>query len=188
MLGLLMDFEGNFKKRLVLDVTGIKAKIRELSEDAWEADDFRQSTYSAHRDTQTINLLFDSDFRHANPSRHPHYWTFKPELETVFANAKAVYAGGDIVRCMFVRLRPHGEISEHVDKGISLARSHRLHLPIITSEGVQFVVGGQMISMKEGELWEINNLRPHSVKNTHNQARVHLILDWSALSPNGFDQ
>ena len=32
--------------------------------------------------------------------------------------------------------------------------------------------------MSQGELWEINNARPHAVVNKGEEGRVHLIVDW----------
>jgi len=33
--------------------------------------------------------------------------------------------------------------------------------------------------MKEGEMWEINNMREHAVRNDGETPRVHLIVDWA---------
>jgi quercetin dioxygenase-like cupin family protein len=51
-------------------------------------------------------------------------------------------------------------------------------VPVITTEGVIFTVGGEPRSLPAGEIWEINNTREHSVENTSDRDRVHLIVDW----------
>ena len=55
--------------------------------------------------------------------------------------------------------------------------SRRHHVPIITSEQTLFGVGTEKINMLEGECWEINNTRFHSVENDSDIDRVHLLID-----------
>jgi hypothetical protein len=88
------------------------------------------------------------------------------------------YGMGYFVRANLVGLKPGGEITEHTDNNFSLVHSHRLHLPIITNEEVEFTVGDETINMKEGELYEINNRHLHSVRNAASTNRVHLIMDY----------
>ena len=59
-----------------------------------------------------------------------------------------------------------------------MTHSHRIHLSIITNDEVWFTVGNETIHMREGELYEINNRRMHSVKNAGSEDRVHLIMDY----------
>jgi nicotinamide mononucleotide adenylyltransferase len=40
-------------------------------------------------------------------------------------------------------------------------------------------VGGVSQSLREGEVWEINNADVHAVANASAHARVHLIVDWT---------
>ncbi|MFP6744385.1 MAG: aspartyl/asparaginyl beta-hydroxylase domain-containing protein, partial [Alphaproteobacteria bacterium] len=49
------------------------------------------------------------------------------------------------------------------------------------NDKVVFVVGGEAMSMKPGEMWEINNLREHFVDNGSEENRIHLIMDWAPL-------
>ena len=56
--------------------------------------------------------------------------------------------------------------------------SRRIHIPLVTTDNVDFTVGGEQRAMREGELWEINNAREHSVVNRGVERRVHLIIDW----------
>jgi quercetin dioxygenase-like cupin family protein len=54
----------------------------------------------------------------------------------------------------------------------------RIHIPVISTARVEFTVGGEQRVMNQGELWEVNNAREHSVVNKGDESRVHLILDW----------
>jgi quercetin dioxygenase-like cupin family protein len=56
--------------------------------------------------------------------------------------------------------------------------ARRIHTAITSNDQVVFTVGGEPRVMNEGELWEINNARPHQVVNQGDQSRVHLIIDW----------
>jgi hypothetical protein len=76
------------------------------------------------------------------------------------------------------RLAPGGRITPHSDGGYSLARCHRIHVPILSNPDCRFRVGDTTLVMKPGEVWEINNRLTHAVENDGAAARVHLILDW----------
>lgn len=53
----------------------------------------------------------------------------------------------------------------------------RLHVPIVTNDAVSFVVAGQDLVMRPGELWFVDVSQPHSVANRGAASRVHLVLD-----------
>jgi hypothetical protein len=85
---------------------------------------------------------------------------------------------GYFIRATLVRLAARQSIGEHQDMNFSLTHSHRVHLPIVTNDAVRFSVGRQTIHMREGEIYEINNRRMHSVHNGGAEDRIHLILDF----------
>jgi aspartyl/asparaginyl beta-hydroxylase (cupin superfamily) len=68
-------------------------------------------------------------------------------------------------------------VSEHTDKGDYLSTVRRFHIPIITNDLVSYTVNGERVHMKQGECWEINNLKSHSVLNESDTDRVHLLID-----------
>jgi len=77
-----------------------------------------------------------------------------------------------------LQLAPGSQIHEHRDSGLAYEYcSLRLHIPILTSEGVDFIVGGERLEMKAGELWYANFDLPHSVQNNGEAARIHLVID-----------
>lgn len=187
-----MNFQGSFKHIGHADIGSIKDLVVQLTDEHWAGSDTRQQRYEVHKDTQSIPLVFDEDFRHSNPTVHPAYELFGPVLRTLFAqiaeyyeSSTEIYAkfGGPVqgyfVRVNLVKLRAGGTIAEHRDMNFSLAHSHRIHVPIVTSDKVLFDVGPDVMAMKEGEIIEINNRRKHSVVNGGAEDRVHLILDWA---------
>jgi aspartyl/asparaginyl beta-hydroxylase (cupin superfamily) len=78
---------------------------------------------------------------------------------------------------LFIKLKAGHNISAHSDSGEYLLSSRRHHIPIITSDQTFFTVGSEKINMSEGECWEINNSRVHSVENSSKIDRVHLLID-----------
>ena len=84
---------------------------------------------------------------------------------------------------LFVKLPAGAVITGHVDGGYYLGIIHRLHIPIITNDKVDFILGTKYdgseisINMKPGILYEINNQKNHGVANRGNADRVHLIVD-----------
>jgi hypothetical protein len=179
----MMDkFTGNFRRLDRVDVSEIKTKVLAVTDDDWEAYNFRQNRpKSAQAETQTIPLIFDEDFRHDDPTVHEKFFEFDCDtlLEPILQAVSDYYTGdGYVVRALLVRLQPQGVIPPHIDTGYSLLNCRRIHIPIHSTERVEFTVGGEQRAMKEGELWEINNAREHSVVNRGDQGRVHLIIDW----------
>jgi len=175
-----MDWDGNFRYKGLVDIAGLKALVSRQSDADWEQDAHRQTTFPPHRFTQTIPLLFDEDFRHENPTAQPKFAVFERDLRPVFEFLANEYGrDGRSVRCILTRLARGLRIPHHRDAGFSLCYSHRVHIPIASNESVFFTVGGEEIAMKEGEMWEINNMREHAVRNDGETPRVHLIVDWA---------
>jgi len=56
--------------------------------------------------------------------------------------------------------------------------SHRIHLPLVTNDGVKFIVGDTTKYLLPGELWEINNRHRHTVTNNGTEGRIHMIMDF----------
>jgi quercetin dioxygenase-like cupin family protein len=69
-------------------------------------------------------------------------------------------------------------IPRHRDKGPLTAKTHRIHVPVITNSGCIFSVGDESKNLKAGQIWIIDNVnRYHSVENNGDSDRVHLIID-----------
>ena len=53
----------------------------------------------------------------------------------------------------------------------------RIHVPLSTGPGVEFLHDGERVDMAEGEAWYLDlNLR-HSVVNRGEEPRIHLVID-----------
>ncbi|WP_041598692.1 aspartyl/asparaginyl beta-hydroxylase domain-containing protein [Hahella chejuensis] len=175
-----MNFDGNFKHIDVYDIAALSRKVSAFTEDEWGKMSWKDRIGKEHRETQTIPILFDKDFRHANPSRHSAADTLATAYADMTAFMKRIYEddAGYFIRMILVRMNPMSEIPLHYDTGASLPYSHRVHLPIATNEKITFQVGDESKYLKQGELWEINNQRRHGVFNRSSDYRIHMIMDW----------
>jgi len=186
-----MNFPGNFFHIGDLDIADFRALVLGLTESQWDAFAIRQQRYEVHQHTQTIGLVYDPDFRHSHPTRLPALEQFESDLLPVLWMAAdhfeqsehgrrlvADNGAGYFIRASLVRLRAGCGIAEHRDMNYSLTHSHRIHLPIVSNDRVRFTVGKETLHLAEGQLYEINNRRLHSVQNDGAEDRVHLILDF----------
>ena len=175
-----MKFDGNFRRYGQLDESALRLCVEQQSEDAWRADQFRQEKFAVHKDTETLYLIYDQDFRHANPTKLALFDKFSAALQPFFDKiSEPLGSNGWVARCIIARLCGGGRVNLHQDHGFSLERARRFHIPIMTNRDVHFIVGEETVHMKPGEIWEINNARRHGVVNFGVTPRMHLILDWA---------
>jgi hypothetical protein len=173
-----------FKKIKKINIESFKKIIDNLTEEEWKKYNYRQKNFNAHKNTLTIPIIFDEDFRATNPTKREFYNNCSNELGIIFNELDNTYGKGFIIRALLVTLLKNTEISEHIDGDTaeSLRTAHRIHIPLKTNSNVLFTVGKETINMKEGEMWEINNSNEiHGVKNNSDEDRVHLIIDWQTL-------
>ena len=78
----------------------------------------------------------------------------------------------------FLRLGPGSSIREHTDLNLGADDGEvRIHVPVSSGPGVEFLLDGRRVEMGEGEAWYLNlNLR-HAVVNSGPAPRVHLVID-----------
>jgi hypothetical protein len=77
-----------------------------------------------------------------------------------------------------LQLAVGAEIKPHSDHCLGYEDGcFRLHIPIITNSGVEFILDGTRLIMNEGECWYIDANFTHSVANRGMQDRIHLVID-----------
>lgn len=101
-----------------------------------------------------------------------------PFLEKLYQILHKTYGEGIAVRILITKLPANCKIYPHYDKGFSLKNAHRIHIPLQTHPSIIFNVDDEIISMKEGEIWEIDNTKLHSVENNSPIDRIHFIIDY----------
>lgn len=77
-----------------------------------------------------------------------------------------------------MRLKAGAEIKPHRDHELSIEFGEaRLHVPIHTSNAVDFFVSNKKIPMRAGELWYFNADQVHEVYNHGSEDRINLVID-----------
>jgi hypothetical protein len=77
-----------------------------------------------------------------------------------------------------LKLAPGSLIREHSDFDLGERFGVvRVHVPILTNPSVEFSLGGESVSMREGESWYLDLSLPHSVANRGTTDRIHLVVD-----------
>lgn len=164
-----------------VDCRRLTERVLETDEAAWHADDRRQNEYEVHAQTQSIILVFFRGWPQVEVS-HAGGWdayadVVMPVMEEIVA--KHYPPGGMVLRVMFARLLPGCRIEPHVDRHQSFSVAHRIHVPLVTNPGVEFIVGMERIPPVAQHAFEINNSLPHGVTNRGDTARIHLIFDYA---------
>lgn len=100
-----------------------------------------------------------------------------PEIQALIETGiKPLFPDCDVMWVQLAELPPGGVITPHSDSHI-LARVHRLHVPLVTHENVLFTIGGETFHLEPDRLYDLNNVAVHSVTNTSDVLRVHLLVD-----------
>lgn len=79
-------------------------------------------------------------------------------------------------------LPPKGQINLHVDSVLMHAMARRIHIPVRTNKlckmGFVSSTGAfEIFHMARGQIYEVNNILPHAVKNNGTESRYHILLD-----------
>lgn len=166
-----------------IDVIKWKQLLNTLPESVWSQNCMRQTKFHVHRQTQSLVLIWsksESDFNY-NPIQYPLFNTFKDLLQIVQDIIISYYGYSVHVwhKCMLAKMPPNTYIDPHIDHGKYLRNVHRIHLPIETTNDVDFMIDHEVFHFRSGQLIEIDNTRLHSVRNNNNQnSRIHLIIDY----------
>lgn len=163
------------------EVSGIKAEVESYYAE-WLIDTSRQNQYMTHENTFMYQL-----------SELDYMWSMKEEAscntKNSFSTEKAKeelsviykkleeHVGGRVVRCEIINMNPNSRVRDHKDRSDLLYVSRRFHIPLKTNTQCFFTVNSQTVNMLEGNLYEINNIKWHNVKNLSPENRIHLIID-----------
>lgn len=181
----------NFEK--LAENIPVKEILKKLSPKLWEKNELRQNTVgSPHADTKTIFLRWAKEFSVESVFTDLEAYD-QDEMEEVVAEiAPAMELFHEIVkpisigRMIIVSLKAGGRITRHFDDGEYADHYQRFHLSLRSEEGNLFYCEhnenyGEYVHMRAGELWWFNHKKYHTVYNTSNRDRIHLIID--AVSP-----
>ncbi|WP_343748587.1 aspartyl/asparaginyl beta-hydroxylase domain-containing protein [Fluviicola sp.] len=83
-----------------------------------------------------------------------------------------------ILSVRLLKLEAGAEIKPHRDHELGYEDNQfRLHIPVVTNPGVEFILDGEELKMLPGECWYANVNFVHSVANRGKEDRVHLVID-----------
>jgi hypothetical protein len=176
------DLNFNFNLVSSFDVEELVDRVNKFSNE-WEIDTSRQSTVYEGRPNPHVNT---HTYIIQNSSL---YWErgtlFSKELidQEFYDLLKDIVKEledrmiGQSARILLIKLDANSQVFTHKDSGDYLSNVRRFHIPLITNENVYYTVGGEEINMEQGKCYEINNLKLHSVNNSSEHDRVHLLID-----------
>ncbi|GBF90355.1 green algal specific Aspartyl Asparaginyl beta-hydroxylase [Raphidocelis subcapitata] len=181
------------------DVSEAKAFLRALDPEAWTHE--YQAAHSAvmgGRDGNMnafkpgvlgITLLFSAGSGEGAVFEFPLYEKFRAVLDPIVEEIIGKPDMKNIIRAQLALMRANvSDIRIHVDTGGYATYGHRLHIPLMTNDGVRFDLcpykdaeRTEQVCYKvpthEGFVFELNNKVPHKVSNTGTTDRVHLVVD-----------
>jgi len=133
---------------------------------------------AAAENTDTIPLVYDLKHRINSRILHKDYERFSAYIDEVIGVVIEKIGEVEVQQAMLTNLRAGIVIPRHRDKGPLTAKTHRIHVPVITNTGCIFSVGDESKNLPAGQIWIIDNVnRYHSVGNNGDSDRVHLIID-----------
>jgi quercetin dioxygenase-like cupin family protein len=113
-----------------------------------------------------------------SPENNPEY------KDTVFLNRSVYFREVltsfkcPLLAVRLLKLNAGAVIKEHKDAELCYEMGEiRIHIPVVTSNEVEFYLDKERMNLKEGECWYMNFNLPHSVSNKGQSARIHLVVD-----------
>jgi len=166
-----------------VDVTDLKSAAINVAPEAWLEDTLRQEAFKdVHMATRSIIMVFIdlTVWPSIRVNKRKGWDYFATQAQPIIEGiVKDHYKpGGIVIRAMIANLLAGARIVPHVDTDPSFAIGHRIHVPLVTNDDVDFSVGGELFHLKEGTAYELNNLEMHGVHNRSQQDRLHLIFDY----------
>lgn len=170
-----MKIDAPFK--LICDVP---KNLQVVNLEHWNENTSRQQEYQQHKDTQTIFLRFRKELDkivNFELVDYPLMQFYRNEIDQ-YLKVLSQYYNIENYSVIIANLKGGGIIPLHYDCGEYFETSHRIHIPIKTTENVFFLIGNVELNMKSGFAYEIDNVGSmHGVLNLEEQDRHHIIFD-----------
>ena len=160
---------------------GLKNKILKIPREDWYEWQMRR-VVEDQADSLTI-LLFNQPDKNSTIfykwfENKKYLDLLKLEIEECISILEGALPGGDIKRAMLINLPAGCNVKKHYDVNYHLETCHRVHIPILTNDQVEFFCKDILIPMQEGTMVDFNNNHFHEVRNNSSVDRVHLVIDW----------
>jgi hypothetical protein len=165
-----------------VDYGPLKAAVTAIHPEAWLEDKLRQDVFAdVHYQTQSIILLFCDGWPTIKVTPRKGWDYFSEQAGPIIETIVETYypPGGFVLRAMVAKLVAGGVIAPHKDIHASFAVAHRIHVPLVTNDLVDFTIDDEAFHLQEGIAYEISNLDTHGVANRSAEDRVHFIFDYA---------
>ena len=181
----MCDFDGNLRDLGEMPAALLARLDEKIAEDPaiWKREDENKpNKFQVFREsTMHVIFQFPVDLHSHLESRYSPLWQdWSTLLEPVIAHATAAYGypNGRTARIMLARLAAGKSVARHVDTSPSAEVPHKIHVPLQTNPRVRFMIDDGDYTLERGRAYEVNNRRPHEVRNESDDDRVHLIFDY----------
>jgi hypothetical protein len=164
-----------------VDIAVVKDLVARMSESVWDQQDaHKENKFECFHHTRHIIFRFIKGMRdHRRFYSNPIWSVWQDHLLPVMDRAIAPYGFREPTypKVMLARLAAGEAIDRHVDGGGSNLFTHKIHVPIQSSEQALMLINDQSFHLMEGYAYEVNNLAPHGVENHGSVDRIHLIFE-----------
>jgi hypothetical protein len=174
--------EDDWKINLICpaQVENIQKNVLSFYEE-WLIDTSRQESFTTHENTFMYELIsFDYSWRPGQKQKSKVVNTFSSpaqnQLEKIYEDLEK-YVDGKVVHSEIISMKPNSRIRIHKDRGDMLYVARRFHIPLKTNDNTFFIVEDEQFFLKEGSVYELNNVKYHGVRNNSEEIRIHLIVD-----------
>jgi len=158
-----------YRLPLHFDAARLQAEIAQFGEDEWQR---HPSGYAGNSAIRLISVDGGENDRTVGRMAATTALQRCPYIRQVLGYFGVVWS-----RSRLMRLAPGALVPEHSDINYHWFHRVRIHIPVITAQGVRFHCDDQSVYMAEGEAWVFDNWRRHSVTNESGLYRVHLVAD-----------
>lgn len=180
-----MNISSPIIKLYETNILNIKYFVNNLTEQDWNLWDLRQKKFDVHSNTKSYSLIWAEE--HDENTYHVFLKNRTSTINQILipeVNKLEDFYDGTCINLMFAKLPANKNIHPHGDASNLLLNVHRIHLPILTNQNVDFYIDDNRYNLKEGTFYEINNSLTHSVENNSFSDRIHLIIDILPRSKN----
>lgn len=160
-----------------------REKVSQISESSWRASNAKKpNQFDVFKDSvHHLVLQFPMNLEDHRVSGFTRHWRdWRDSMSTVLEAVSGYYQfpRPKTSRIMLARLFPGADIPLHIDGSEAARKPHKIHLPILTSEKVEFLFEDAEYHLEAGRMYEVNNRVPHGGRNASDTDRVHLIFDY----------
>ena len=172
-----MSIPDRVRLPLRFDAAALRADIEAVPDAAW-VPHFNTGVYEGDWSGIALRSVGGTESIYPDPA------ATQPFADThVMAASPNVRAALAVFQCplqavRWLRLAPGAVIKEHRDYKLGYDDGEvRLHVPVDTSDLVEFVLDGEPVTMSAGECWYLDLNRPHRAANRGASDRIHLVID-----------